>query len=216
MKSSPQNVKERILDAAGLLFAEHGYDNVSTRQIADRADVRLGSLYYHFTNKETLYNHVFRKVYDLDNALTYDVLLQKEPLIFDTPEGKAYAIQRVVFDYFQRHVFISEEWRKKLIYREMLSPSSVFRPYVEKKLKEETEKMKEFFFTLCPEGSETDALYWSQLPCTQGLFYFMTLDFLERQYDSDFLGELDKVTIKRTAKLMILFLDLPLPQMLEN
>lgn len=215
MKSHTHSVKQRILEAAGHLFAESGYDNVSSRQIAERANVRHGSIYYHFTNKETLYSNVFRIVYDLDNALTYDDLLRQEPLIFDTPSGKAYAIQRVVFDYFYRHVFISEEWKIKLIYREMMEPSSIFRSYVEKKLKAETDKMLEFFYILCPEGSAVDAYYWSQLPCAQALYYFMTLEFVERQNDGDFINELNKTIIKRTAKLMILFFGLPLPEMLD-
>lgn len=215
MKSSTQNVRDRILDTAGLLFAEHGFDNVSTRQIADVADVRHGSLYYHFTNKEMLYANVFRLVYDLDNALTYDVLLQTEPLVFDTPEGKAYAIQRIVFDYFQRHVFMPEQWKRKLVFREMLTPSTIFRPYVEKKLQEETDKMLEFFRLLCPEGSDADAYYWTQFPCAQALYYFETFEFAERRNGPEFIEELNKTIIKRTAKLMIAFLGLPIPAMLE-
>lgn len=216
MQALPRNVKQRILQAAGDLFAENGFDNVSTRQIADKAEVRHGSIYYHFTNKETLYEQVFRKVYDLDNALTYDVLLKQEPLIFNAPFGKAYAIQRIVFDYFHRHVFISEEWKVKLIYREMLAPSSIFRSYVEKKLKEETDKMTDFFYALRPDGTASDAYYWTQLPCTQALYYFMTLEFVENQYDKEFIKELNKTIVKRTAKLMILFMGLPLPEILNE
>ena len=215
MKPSARNVKQHILKTAGLLFAEHGFDNVTTRQIAENAKVRHGSIYYHFTNKETLYANVFRLVYSLDSALTYDVLMQKEPLIFDTLEGKAYAIQRVVFDYFQRHVFMPEEWKQKLIYRELLTPSSIFRSYVEKKLQEETLKMTEFFYVLSPEGSETDCYYWTQLPCAQALYYFETLEFVQNRYGEEFVEDLNKTIIKRTAKQMIQFLDLPIPQMLE-
>lgn len=215
MKKSANSIKQRILNTAGHLFAENGYDNVSTRQIADEVKVRHGSLYYHFTNKETLYAHVFRDVYDLDNALTYDVLMKTEPLVFDTPEGKAYAIQRVVFDYFQRHVFMPDSWKRKLVFREMLEPSSIFRSYVEKKLKEETDEMFKFFYALCPEGSQTDAYYWTQFPCAQALYYFQTYEFLEHRYDSEFIADLNKTIVKRTAKLMIAFLDLPIPQMLE-
>lgn len=215
MKSS-HSVKQRILETAGFLFAEHGYDKVSTRQIAEEADVRHGTLYYHFTSKEDLYACVFRNVYGLDEILTYEKLKKNEPLIFDTSEGKAYAIQRIVFDYFQRHVFMPEKWKQKLVYREMLTPSTVFRSYVEKKLVEETEKMMELFYALCPEGTPTDAYYWTQFPCAQALYYYMTLEFVQHRYGDDFIKELNKTIIKRTAKLMIAFLGLPIPQMLNN
>jgi AcrR family transcriptional regulator len=45
---------EAILQAAGALFAELGYDNVSTNLIAARAGVSPGSLYQFFPNKEAI------------------------------------------------------------------------------------------------------------------------------------------------------------------
>lgn len=215
MSKQQVNTREQILDAACELFSELGYDNVTTRAIAEKAKSKLGSIYYHFENKELLYANVFRKVYDLDNALTYDVLQQIEPLIFDTPEGRAYAIQRVAFDYFQRHVFMPEEWKQKLVYRELLHPSTVFRSYVEKKLQEETDKMTKFFYALCPDGSEADAYYWTQFPCAQALYYFETYEFVVRRHGLEFINEYNKTIVRQTAKLMIAFLDLPIPQMLK-
>jgi AcrR family transcriptional regulator len=45
---------EEILQAAGALFAERGYDNVTTNMIAARAGVSPGSLYQFFPNKEAI------------------------------------------------------------------------------------------------------------------------------------------------------------------
>ena len=45
---------EEILQAAGALFAECGYDNVTTNMIAARAGVSPGSLYQFFPNKEAI------------------------------------------------------------------------------------------------------------------------------------------------------------------
>jgi len=45
---------EEILAAAGTLFAEHGYDNVTTNMITARAGVSPGSLYQFFPNKEAI------------------------------------------------------------------------------------------------------------------------------------------------------------------
>lgn len=45
---------EEILQAAGELFAELGYDNVTTNVIAARADISPGSLYQFFPNKEAI------------------------------------------------------------------------------------------------------------------------------------------------------------------
>ncbi len=45
---------EEILQAAGALFAELGYDKVTTNMIAARAGVSQGSLYQFFLNKEAI------------------------------------------------------------------------------------------------------------------------------------------------------------------
>lgn len=46
--------EEEILAAAGALFAEVGYDKVTTNLIATRAGVSPGSLYQFFSNKEAI------------------------------------------------------------------------------------------------------------------------------------------------------------------
>ena len=52
---NPSEVRERILDAAQLAFAEHGFDGATTRQIASRASVPLGLLRYYFGDKLKLW-----------------------------------------------------------------------------------------------------------------------------------------------------------------
>jgi TetR/AcrR family transcriptional regulator len=44
-----------ILDAAEALFLERGYPGTTVEQIAERADVALGTLYGHFAGKEGIY-----------------------------------------------------------------------------------------------------------------------------------------------------------------
>jgi AcrR family transcriptional regulator len=43
-----QRTSEAILDAAERLFLEHGFHQASVKEIADEADVALGTLYAHF------------------------------------------------------------------------------------------------------------------------------------------------------------------------
>lgn len=215
MNKTPTKTKDRILYKACLLFADQGYAAVSTRKIAKEADVRHGSLRYHFTSKEALYIEVFRKVYDLENALTYDILLRKEPMILDTPEGKAYAVQRIVFDYLQRHVFIAEPWRKQFIYRELTHLSPLFYRSVNEVLREESDKMFEFFYLLSPKGTPAEAFYWAHLPDTQGLYYFRARHLIENGGAPEFHDEIRKTITSNTAKTMISLLNLPVPPMLE-
>jgi AcrR family transcriptional regulator len=68
------NTKTRILDAAELLFAEHGYDGVSVRNITDLAGVRLGLLAYHFVTKEGVFAAVVSRRIDELNLRRIDNL----------------------------------------------------------------------------------------------------------------------------------------------
>ncbi|MCC7346025.1 MAG: TetR family transcriptional regulator [Variibacter sp.] len=53
--------RERLLDAAERLFADHGYDGVALRAIAEAARVNLGSIPYFFGTKENLFKAVLTR-----------------------------------------------------------------------------------------------------------------------------------------------------------
>lgn len=56
--------KQVILETATRLFAEHGYDATSLRQIADAVGTTKAALYYHFPAKEDLLVALTRPVLD--------------------------------------------------------------------------------------------------------------------------------------------------------
>lgn len=67
-KTSP-DTRSRILDAAEVLFMEHGFDGTSMRMITGSAGVNLAAVNYHFGTKELLIQEVFRRrLTDLNNA----------------------------------------------------------------------------------------------------------------------------------------------------
>ena len=55
------DTRERILNAAEALFAEHGFANTSLRTITTRAMVNLAAVNYHFGSKEALIQAVFAR-----------------------------------------------------------------------------------------------------------------------------------------------------------
>ncbi|CAM4508951.1 TetR/AcrR family transcriptional regulator [Nocardia ninae] len=61
--------QSRIFEAAAALFAERGFDSVTTQQISDRADVAAGTLFRYASSKGELllmvYNEEFRTALEL-------------------------------------------------------------------------------------------------------------------------------------------------------
>ena len=62
-RMTPKSIRTRqkILDAALLLFTEKGYDKATMRQIAVQAAMAPGSIYHHFPTKE----HIVQAFYDV-------------------------------------------------------------------------------------------------------------------------------------------------------
>ncbi len=63
MPGSPEavdNTRTRLLKAAAEVFAEHGYENATIRQICTRADANVALVNYHFGDKLELYTEVLR------------------------------------------------------------------------------------------------------------------------------------------------------------
>ena len=55
--------KEKIISSARILFADHGFEGTSIRDIARAADVNVASVNYHFSNKENLFLEILRAGY---------------------------------------------------------------------------------------------------------------------------------------------------------
>lgn len=56
--------RERILNAALAVFAEHGFDGARTRDIAERADANLGLIKYYFDGKEKLWKAAVTRAFE--------------------------------------------------------------------------------------------------------------------------------------------------------
>jgi AcrR family transcriptional regulator len=48
------NTHEKILKAAQKLFARHGYDGTTTKELAEKAGIAEGTLFRHFANKKAI------------------------------------------------------------------------------------------------------------------------------------------------------------------
>ncbi|SFK75929.1 TetR/AcrR family transcriptional regulator [Amycolatopsis sacchari] len=60
--------RQRILTAAGQVFAEYGYAAGTTNRIAERARVSIGSLYQYYPNKDAILAELLVRHLDADGA----------------------------------------------------------------------------------------------------------------------------------------------------
>ena len=86
--------RQEILAAAVRIFADKGYANATTREIADEADMAEGTLYNYFNGKR----EILLSIFDDAEALIETVLLEGEEL-----EGR-----EAMVDMFERGLSISE------------------------------------------------------------------------------------------------------------
>src|SRR5215208_4632461 len=56
-----ERTKERLIDAAGEMFAELGFHHTTVRRICQRAGTNIAAVNYHFRDKTGLYTEVVRQ-----------------------------------------------------------------------------------------------------------------------------------------------------------
>ena len=57
--------KRRIFNTAIKMFSKKGYDNTSVEEITAIAGVAKGSLYYHFSKKEDIFDMLLKEGFEL-------------------------------------------------------------------------------------------------------------------------------------------------------
>lgn len=60
MTTKSERTRIRILDAAAATFSKHGYAGARLEDVAEAADTKAGSLYYHFASRDELVMEVLR------------------------------------------------------------------------------------------------------------------------------------------------------------
>ena len=63
-RQDPNSMKARILSSARRIFGEHGYNNTTTRMIAKDVGIDISTLYYHWGEKQDLYEALLEDVGD--------------------------------------------------------------------------------------------------------------------------------------------------------
>lgn len=71
---------ERILDVSSTMFMKHGYDGVSTDDVAKQCGVTKAMVYYYFSSKPNLFAEAMLRVMEKARHRTHEILQQDLPL----------------------------------------------------------------------------------------------------------------------------------------
>ncbi|HID76889.1 MAG TPA: DUF1956 domain-containing protein [Planctomycetaceae bacterium] len=118
------DVRERILEAAGPVFAEKGFERATVREICQGARVNVAAVNYYFGDKRRLYVEVVKRAHH--PAGDPNGLLQWSP--GTPPEVKLRDCIRAML---ARMLTERAPWQRQLMMREMLHPSFACRELVQ-------------------------------------------------------------------------------------
>jgi AcrR family transcriptional regulator len=121
--------EQRLIDAAGAVFAEKGFRAATIREIIHRARANIAAVNYHFGDKEGLYAAVFR--------FAKQACAEKHSFVADETPGATTAslrdrLHQIVHSLLLRMLDQGRPaWQWKLMAREMMEPTKVLDEMVE-------------------------------------------------------------------------------------
>jgi AcrR family transcriptional regulator len=153
--------KTRLLDAAELLFAEHGLNGVSLRTIAEAAHVDVALIQYHFSSKLGLFKAVFHRRADPLKAMRFQALQSALPRSRGRPD-----LERVVYalaapNVYLRHIpNMGGEPFGRLLVRELTDPTEKQRGLISETFDSD---VKHFVAALSESlpGAQARVLHWA-------------------------------------------------------
>lgn len=217
MTAKGQDKKRTLIEHGGMLFAEHGFDRVTTRMIADKAGVRVSAIHYHFASKEDLYVAAFQYAHDKDNKVSFLEVLEENPELGKTPEGQAEIVKSTVRRYF-RNIFDPRRpsWETQILVREIVSPSSALPALARTFIHSNVFSSEKFCNMICPDMDADDRAIWADTLFSHLFLYILARKQIEVVRGGDWLNEdFFYKASKMIARFMILELDLPLPDDLK-
>ncbi len=201
----------RLLEIAGLEFADHGYHGTTGKAICARAGVPVASVNYHFGSRDGLYEAVLVEAHSHMFSLES---MQGAIAKLSTPSAR---LQAALGFYVEVASRPDMPWSYRVLLRELLSPSAFLPALAEKGFKPKVALMltlvAEFVGLPTTHPAVQRCLLFSVLPCIamllapRGLSNQVVpgaLDGAEHPFAADFMSHtlagLQAIAKKYTAK----------------
>lgn len=108
--------KARIIEVAGMLFAEKGYADTTSKEICEVARTNIAAVNYHFGGREGLYDAVIKEM---------NSYFRRSHFILDIGESDLSPHEKLarILDRFTAAVYRSGSWQIRLWAREKVAPA---------------------------------------------------------------------------------------------
>jgi AcrR family transcriptional regulator len=180
----PDKTRQRLLEAAGEIFAEQGFRKATVRDICARAGANVASVKYHFGDKERLYSEILR--------YAHSCAIEKYPphlgLPADAPPEKR--LYTFVLSFLQRLLDEGRPaWHAKIMSREMAEPTVAMDMLVEEQVKPHFGFIRQVVVELLgPKAPEETVRLCAQSVVGQCLFYHFGRPVAERLFPQRTFG----------------------------
>lgn len=115
-----RETRDRLLSAAGEVFADHGFHDATVREICQRAGANVAAVNYYFRDKAALYREVVLGLY---REAQEKYPLHSGAAMEEAPEAR---LRAFVMNFLKRMLDQGRPaWYGKLLAREMVEPTDV-------------------------------------------------------------------------------------------
>jgi AcrR family transcriptional regulator len=132
-----RSTREHLLEIAGQVFAEKGFDGATGKEICKRAGANAAAVVYHFGGMDALYAEVLQEA---RNRLVSTQMIAAAVGSERDPKAKLAALMRLLVGTLAGPA--SESWAARVIGRELLAPSTASTDLMEKELQGRAAIMK--------------------------------------------------------------------------
>ncbi len=170
-----EDTRQRLLDAAGEVFAEKGFRCATVREICSRAGANVAAVNYHFGDKDSLYIAVLK--------YAHRRAVEKFPPALGLPKSAAAEERLEAFIRSFLYRILDEgrpSWHGKLMIRELADPTAALDSLVEESIRPTYETLTGIVGEILGKAASTDIRYFTNSIVGQCVFYCHTAPVLER------------------------------------
>lgn len=184
--------EERLLEAAGEIFAEYGYRGATVRQICEKARANLAAVNYYFRDKDGLYLAVMRYLHSNATDLFPPSLGLKRGA---SPEERLQAFTRSLLNRLLGDG--RPNWHMKLAARELIDPTPALDVIVEEAIRPLSQELESIVRELLGADADDELVRLNMLSVvSQCSFYNNSRAVISRLYPEQkfTVEEIDKLS----------------------